>query len=163
MTDSQQQPEETPAPYQQPTPPSSEQYVRPYTPQQQASQPDNGYAQQQVPPAYQPPAGAPGYQQPYPPQQQTAPAYGYPQQPVPQYGAYPNTNPQDTGSIGWGVLGFFFPLVGFILWLVWKQERPLTAKKAGVGALIGVIAVVALYVLIFVFAFTLAAIGSAAN
>jgi cell shape-determining protein MreD len=45
----------------------------------------------------------------------------------------------DTGSIGWGVLGFFFPLVGLILYLVWKIERPKTANMAGKGALIGVI------------------------
>lgn len=29
----------------------------------------------------------------------------------------------DSGSIGWGVLGFFQPLVGFILFLVWKKEN----------------------------------------
>lgn len=47
--------------------------------------------------------------------------------------------PVDSGSFGWAVLGFFIPLVGLILWLVWKTERPLTAKKAGIGALVGAI------------------------
>lgn len=46
---------------------------------------------------------------------------------------------QDTGSMGWGVLGFFLPLVGLILFLVWQSERPNDAKMAGKGALIGVI------------------------
>jgi hypothetical protein len=45
----------------------------------------------------------------------------------------------DTGSIGWGVLGFFFPLIGLILYLVWKNEKPKTANMVGKGALIGVI------------------------
>ena len=45
----------------------------------------------------------------------------------------------DTGSAGWAVLGFFFPLVGLILYLVWKDSKPLSAKQAGKGALIGVI------------------------
>jgi uncharacterized Zn finger protein (UPF0148 family) len=43
-------------------------------------------------------------------------------------------------TFGWGILGFFFPLVGFILFLVWQTEKPLTAKSAGTGALIGLIA-----------------------
>jgi len=45
----------------------------------------------------------------------------------------------DNGGFGWGLLGFCIPLVGLILYIVWKQERPLSAKAAGVGALIGVI------------------------
>jgi len=48
-------------------------------------------------------------------------------------------NPYDSGSIGWGVLGFFLPLVGFILYLNWKNSRPKNAKRAGTGALIGFI------------------------
>ncbi len=42
-------------------------------------------------------------------------------------------------SFGWAVLGFFFPLVGLILWLVWKNDEPAKAKRAGVGALVGFI------------------------
>ena len=63
-----------------------------------------------------------GYQQP-----------GY-QQPQASYGA-PAVN--DSGSIGWGVLGFFFPIVGLILFLVWKNTKPQSAKVAGIGAIIG--------------------------
>lgn len=50
----------------------------------------------------------------------------------------------DTGSIGWGFLGFFFPVVGLILYLVWKDTKPKTSKVAGKGALIGFIAGVVL-------------------
>lgn len=45
----------------------------------------------------------------------------------------------DAPSTGFGVLGFFFPVVGLILYLVWKDQTPLKAKSAGKGALIGVI------------------------
>lgn len=62
----------------------------------------------------------------------------------------PRSNPADTGSMAWGVLGFFLPVVGFILWLVWKDERPLDAKVAGKGALISVIIQVGISVLFFV-------------
>ncbi len=64
---------------------------------------------------------------------------------------------KDSGSIGWGFLRFFFPIVGFILWLVWNDSAPRNAKKAGIGALVGVIssvaAVIAYYVLIFMLMF----------
>lgn len=63
-----------------------------------------------------------------------------------------NPSAKDTGSIGWGVLGCCIPLVGLILFLVWKDTQPKNAKKAGLGALISVIAVVVLYVLLFVIA-----------
>lgn len=43
----------------------------------------------------------------------------------------------DTGNFGWAVLGFFIPLVGLILYIVWQKERPKDAKFAGIGALVG--------------------------
>ena len=55
--------------------------------------------------------------------------------------------PGDTGSMGWAVLGFIIPLVGLILYLVWKDTQPLNAAKAGKGALIGAIVGVALGIL----------------
>lgn len=51
----------------------------------------------------------------------------------------PANQEQNTSSMGWGVLGFFLPLVGLILFLVWQNDRPNDAKMAGKGALIGVI------------------------
>lgn len=54
----------------------------------------------------------------------------------------------DSGSIGWGVLGFCIPIVGLILFLVWKDQKPRTAKVAGVGALISVIVGVIWYALV---------------
>ena len=44
--------------------------------------------------------------------------------------------PIDKGSFGWGVLGFFFPLVGLILYTIWHNDLPKRAKSVGIGALI---------------------------
>ena len=43
----------------------------------------------------------------------------------------------DSGSIGWGVLGFAFPIVGWILHHTWKDKKPNNAKVANTGAWIG--------------------------
>ena len=56
----------------------------------------------------------------------------------------------DNGGFGWGLLGFCIPLVGLILYLVWKGEKPRTAKAAGKGALISVIIYVVFYVLMVI-------------
>lgn len=52
----------------------------------------------------------------------------------------------DTGSIGWGALGCCIPIVGLILFLVWKDEKPKNAKMAGIGALISVAVSAACYI-----------------
>ena len=54
----------------------------------------------------------------------------------------------DAPSGGMTALGFFFPVVGLILYLIWKDQTPLKAKSAGKGALIGVIVWTVLSVLI---------------
>ena len=51
----------------------------------------------------------------------------------------PASNVVDNGGFGWGLLGFCIPIVGLILYLIWRDERPNTAKAAGTGALIGFI------------------------
>ncbi len=53
----------------------------------------------------------------------------------------------DSSSFGWGLLGFCVPIVGLILWLIWKNDTPLKAKSAGIGALVSVIASVILYII----------------
>ena len=53
--------------------------------------------------------------------------------------ATPNNQKADSSSVGFGILSFFFPIVGLILFLVWKGETPRKAKSCGIGALIGVI------------------------
>lgn len=44
---------------------------------------------------------------------------------------------QESASIGWFFLGFFLPIVGLILFLIWFHAQPAKAKKSGVGALSG--------------------------
>ena len=62
------------------------------------------------------------------------------------------TNPAvvDNGGFGWGMLGFCIPVVGLILYLVWKDTKPRTSKAAGKGALISVIIGVVWYLLMAV-------------
>lgn len=43
------------------------------------------------------------------------------------------------GKFIYGLIGFFFPLIGFILWLLLKGDREGDAKRAGRGAIIGII------------------------
>lgn len=44
---------------------------------------------------------------------------------------------ENSNNIGWSILCFFIPIVGLILYLVWKETSPAKAKAAGVGALVG--------------------------
>lgn len=55
----------------------------------------------------------------------------------------------DNGGFGWGLLGCCIPLVGLILFLVWKDTKPRTAKAAGIGALVSVIVAIIYYIVMF--------------
>ena len=57
-----------------------------------------------------------------------------------------NTNTNDKGGFLWGLLGCCIPLVGLILFLVWKDNKPKTAKAAGIGAIVGVVLCVVYYI-----------------
>lgn len=63
-----------------------------------------------------------------------------------------NTAPaaSDNGGFLWGLLGCCIPIVGLVLFLVWKDQKPKTAKAAGIGALVSVILSVLFYVLMFI-------------
>lgn len=128
---------------------------------------DQNYNPQPYPPQNQPPQY--GQQQAYAQSQYAQSQYAQPQSnpyvdsqqyaQTPQYGQsqygqqpYMGQQPADTGSFGWAVLGFFFPIVGLILFLVWKSEKPVSAKQAGMGALVSVISTVVLWILLIVFA-----------
>ena len=54
---------------------------------------------------------------------------------------------EDNGGIGWGLLGCCIPIVGLVLFLVWRDQKPRTAKAAGIGALVSVIIGILWYVL----------------
>ena len=102
----------------------------------------------QTPP---PPPPAQQYQQPaYQPPQYQAPQYQAPvyQQP---YQAQPVA---DVPSGGLKFLSFCIPLVGLILYLTWKDQKPISAKAMGKAALIGFIVSfvlsIAYYIIVFV-------------
>ena len=66
-------------------------------------------------------------------------------------GVAQNTAPAvvDKGGFGWGLLGWCLPIVGLILFLVWKDTKPKTAKAAGIGALVSTILAIVLYIATF--------------
>ena len=46
---------------------------------------------------------------------------------------------EEGGTTGWAILGFLFPIIGLILFIVWKDSKPKSSSAAGKGALIGFI------------------------
>ena len=69
----------------------------------------------------------------------------------PSCGAPQNSAPpvEDNGGFGWGLLGCCIPIVGLVLFLVWNDTKPRTARAAGIGALVSVIIGVLWYLLAF--------------
>lgn len=67
----------------------------------------------------------------------------------PHCGVSQTTQPQvvDNGGFGWGLLGCCMPIVGLILFLVWKDTKPKTAKAAIIGAIVGIVISVVCYLL----------------
>ena len=59
---------------------------------------------------------------------------------------------KNKGDPGWAVLGVFFPIVGLILWFVWKDNKPKDAYMAIEGALVGAI--------VYIFAIIVFVVGS---
>ena len=112
-------------------------------------QPQSNYQQPEAP---QQPYG---YQQPGGYQQQPPYGYqqpgGYQQQP---YG-YQQPNPADIPSGGFNALSFFFPIVGLILFLVWKDQTPVKAKSCGKWALIGFIISMVFNMIVYIASFAI--------
>lgn len=65
-------------------------------------------------------------------------------------GVATENNAKDDGNIGWSLLGCCIPVVGLILFLVWQDSKPKTAKKAGLGALVSVASIVSFYLIWFI-------------
>ena len=68
---------------------------------------------------------------------------------------------QDARSGGFAFLCFLFPIVGLILYLVWKDTLPLRAKSCGKGAIIGVIVSVVFSIIYTVIIFAMAGAAGA--
>lgn len=65
-------------------------------------------------------------------------------------------------TVGWGILGFFIPIVGFILWLIWKDEHPARAKSAGIGCLVSICLGVVGSIIYIIILFAILGLGSGA-
>ncbi len=65
----------------------------------------------------------------------------------------------DAPSAGFAILCFFFPTVGLILYLIWKDTMPLKAKSCGKGALISVICSAVVFLCYFIIWIILAFLG----
>ena len=70
-----------------------------------------------------------------------------------------NPAPVDNGGFGWGLLGCCIPIAGLILFLVWKDTKPKTAKAAGIGALVCVGLEVLIYLIALISGVAFAALG----
>lgn len=67
---------------------------------------------------------------------------------VTTYAPPPQPPVVDNGGFGWGLLGCCIPIVGLILFLVWKDTKPKSAKSAGIGALVAVCISVLYYIIV---------------
>ncbi len=111
-----------------------------------------GQAGQQGQPA---PGGQPDYQ--YDPNSQTGQNYSAPNGSAPNYGGQTFGNyagdagwntAQDRPSVGLNILGFLFPVIGLILFLVMRKSSPVRARSIGKWTIIGfVIGLVLLIIL----------------
>ena len=66
---------------------------------------------------------------------------------------------EDKGGFLWGLLGCCVPVAGLILFLMWKETKPKTAKAAGIGALVAAICMAIYYVFVFGLGFFLGLMG----
>lgn len=57
---------------------------------------------------------------------------------------------EDSLSLGFAILGFFIPIVGLILFLIYEEKKPKRAKSAGKGALIGFITEIVLAIILVI-------------
>lgn len=81
------------------------------------------------------PVEAPIQQQYQPPSNQQPSQQGYR---PPSSSSTSVVNADDSGSIGWGILSFVFPIVGIILFFVWRNTKPNCAKVSLYGAVISI-------------------------
>lgn len=49
-----------------------------------------------------------------------------------------NKSYKESMAIGWGIIGFFIPAIGFVLAFAFLSSKPKAAKYAGLGAFLSV-------------------------
>ena len=89
-----------------------------------------------------------------------------PHQQAPQYqqaSQYQPPTEVDAPNTGFTVLAVFFPIVGLILWLIWKDKTPLKAKSCLKGAIIGIVVSAVLTILFSILGVILGFIGAASS
>lgn len=86
-----------------------------------------------------------------PPVQNVQPPYPNP------YGhnAFGRQQPEDRSGVGFNLLSFLFPVIGLILFLVWKDQKPHCARSIAKWALIGFIAETILIIVVVVLSIAL--------
>ncbi len=57
---------------------------------------------------------------------------------------------EDNSNLGFAILGFFIPIVGLILFLIYEEKKPKRAKSAIKGALIGFITEIVLAIILVI-------------
>lgn len=57
---------------------------------------------------------------------------------------------EDNSNLGFAIFGFFIPIVGLILFLIYEEKKPKRAKSAGKGALIGFITEIVLAIILVI-------------
>ena len=68
-----------------------------------------------------------------------------------------------SSDLGIALLGFLNPLVGLIVWLLYKNYKPLMAKSAIKGALIGLVVSVVMSVLLIILTVFIGVLGAAVS
>lgn len=63
---------------------------------------------------------------------------------------FDNTTTDDNSSFVFAILGFFIPIIGLIIFLIYEGKKPKRAKSAGKGALIGFITKIVLSVFLVI-------------
>jgi hypothetical protein len=59
----------------------------------------------------------------------------------------------EKASFAWAILGFFVPIAGLVLFIVFMNKRKDISKKAGIGALVGVIKNIIVFILSYTLSF----------
>ena len=63
---------------------------------------------------------------------------------------FDNTTTDDNSSFVFAILGFFIPIIGLIIFLIYEGKKPKRAKSAGKGALIGFITKIVLSIFLVI-------------
>ena len=87
-----------------------------------------------------------------------------PQYQQPQYQQqYPQAPVADVASGGLKFLAFCFPIVGLILYFVWKDQKPMTAKAIIKLTIIGFIVVNVVPTILYIIFFIVMGIGASTS